>query len=323
MIKEEGVEKGLGRRKFLKDGIFFGVGSAIGVRGLKAGGFFSYPKPPAGRPILAVATGPNYDKNAIKALDLLGGMRRFVANGAKVALLPNSQSRHPGTFTSPEVLKSVIRMCKEAGASEISCLSWLDLKNWERSGLNKVIAEGGAKLVLIERKDENFQSIPIPKGAALKQAFVMKELFRHDVLIDMPITKHHEGNKFTGTLKNLMGLNSPSSNSTFHKDDQDPKAIEFLDQCIADLNTVITPQLCIVDATEYIVTNGPFGPGEILKSQAVVAGTDRVAIDAYCTTLRRMKPEDIIMIRKAYEHGLGEIDLSKVQKREAKIKPHG
>jgi hypothetical protein len=31
-----------------------------------------------------------------------------------------------------------------------------------------------------------------------------------------------------------------------------------------------------------------------------------------------MKPGDIIMIRKAYEHGLGEIDLSKVKISEAK-----
>ena len=27
----------------------------------------------------------------------------------------------------------------------------------------------------------------------------------YDVLIDMPITKDHAGNKFTGTMKNLMG----------------------------------------------------------------------------------------------------------------------
>ena len=312
------MDKGLGRRKFLKDGLFFGVVSAAGVRGLGASGLFKQSLTTKDPSLLAVITGPDYGKNALKAVEVLGGMKKFVAKGAKVALLPNSQSHHPGTFTSPEILKSVIRMCREAGASEINCLSWLNEKNWDASGLGQAIRDEGAKLILVERKEENFRSVPIPKGIALKEAFIMKELSRHDVLIDIPITKDHAGNRFTGTLKNLMGLNSPTSNNTFHKDEKDVSAIEFLDQCIADLNTVITPQLCIVDATEYIITNGPFGPGEIQKSQTVVAGTDRVAIDGYCTTLRGMKPGDIIMIRKAYEHGLGEIDLSKVKISEAK-----
>jgi uncharacterized protein (DUF362 family) len=312
------MEKRLGRRKFIKEGFLFGAASAVGVRGLSAAGLFKRSGTGKNLPTLAVVTGPDYGKNAAKAMDLLGGMKKFVAKGAKVALLPNSQSRHPGTFTSPEILKSVIRMCKDAGAAEINCLSWLNDKHWEANGLGQALKDAGATLILVERKDENFKSVPVPKGIALKEAFVMKELDRYDVLINLPITKDHSGNRFTGTLKNFMGLNSAASNSTFHKDDKDASAIEFLDQCIADLNTVITPQLCIVDATEYIVTNGPFGPGKIQTSQTVIAGTDRVAIDGYCTTLRDMKPTDIIMIRKAYEHGLGEIDLSKVKIIEAK-----
>jgi uncharacterized protein (DUF362 family) len=74
-----------------------------------------------------------------------------------------------------------------------------------------------------------------------------------------------------------------------------------------------------VDATEFITTNGPFGPGNIIKPQKVVVGVDRVAIDAYCTTLWGMKPEDIIMINKGYEHKLGEIDLKKKKIKEVKV----
>ena len=43
---------------------------------------------------------------------------------------------------------------------------------------------------------------------------------------------------------------------------------------------------------------------------------DRVAIDAYCTTLRGMKGEDIYMIKLGSEQGLGEIDLNKVKIKE-------
>ncbi len=321
------MTKGLGRRGFLKTGIIALGSAAAGAWRKDLEGFprvrlaldGAASAGTAGPSTIAVVTGSDYGRGAARAVDLVGGMGAFVPKGARVAILANSQSRHPGAFTSPDVLASVIRMCRDAGASEIDCLSWLDAKNWQGSGLDRVVSEAGARLVLVERKDESFRSVPVPKGVALKQAAVMAELSRHDVLVDVPITKDHAGNKFTGTLKNLMGLNAPSSNRTFHKDEKEPGAIAHLDQCIADLNTVITPHLCVVDATEYIVTNGPFGPGEILKSRKVVAGTDRVAIDGYCTTLRAMRPEDIVMIRKAYEHGLGEIDLSKVRVLEAAV----
>ncbi|MBA7664025.1 hypothetical protein ES703_72075 [subsurface metagenome] len=148
----------------------------------------------------------------------------------------------------------------------------------------------------------------------------MSEFFNNDFFINMPITKDHAGNKFTGTMKNLMGLNFRVNNRTFHKEGwrTEQSAIEHLDQCIADLNTVIKPTLCVVDATEFITTNGPFGPGKLIKPQKVVAGVDRVAVDAYCSTLWGLEPEDIIMINKGYEHGLGEIDLQKVAVQEVK-----
>jgi uncharacterized protein (DUF362 family) len=169
------------------------------------------------------------------------------------------------------------------------------------------------------RDESQFEPVPVPNGVALSEARVMKALADYDILIDLPIAKDHAGNKFTGTLKNLMGLNSPVSNRTFHMENwtTDIGAITHLDQCIADLNTIIHPDLCVVDATELITTNGPFGPGELIRPHKIIAGTDRVAIDAYCCGLWGLNPQDIKTITKAYEHGLGEIDLSKVNVIEA------
>ena len=75
----------------------------------------------------------------------------------------------------------------------------------------------------------------------------------------------------------------------------------------------------MVDATEFIVTNGPMGPGKIIKPRKIVAGTDRIAIDAYCITLLDKKCDDVIKIRKGYQQGLGEINLSKVKVHEEKF----
>lgn len=311
------MAKKTGRRDFLKKTAFISMTSIVGNSVISQ--LFSGPILQASEePEISVVKGSDYFKNTVKAIDLLGGIKKFIPKNSKVAILPNAQSKHPGTYTNPDIVRATVRMCKEAGAKEINFLSWLPKKFWEECGLDAALEREGAKLVLVGREDAFFMPVKIPHGKALKEAWIIKELYNNDIFIDIPITKDHAGNKFTGTMKNLMGLNSPASNRTFHKKnwDTEPNALEHLDQSIADLNTVLKPALCIVDASEFITTNGPFGPGKLIKPQKVVAGVDRVAIDAYCTTLWGLNPEDIIMIKRGFEHGIGEIDLTKVKIKE-------
>lgn len=303
------MNKNISRRSFMKKSAAIGMTSVVGST--------VFPELIWGQKTtdISVVKGNNYLKSTKKSIELLGGMEKFVSKNSKVAILANPQRNNPGAFTKPEIVRAAIQMCKEAGATEISCISWLPETNWARTGIKGVIEEEGANLIITNRKEETlFKPVPVPDGKTLKEARIMKTLYEFDVLIDIPITKDHAGNKFTGTMKNLMGLNSPQSNRTFHKEnwETDITSITHLDQCIADLNTIIKPDLCIVDATEFIITNGPFGPGKIHKPQKIIAGTDRVAIDSYCCTLWGLNPEEIIMINKAYEHELGERDLNKV-----------
>ncbi|HPW18909.1 MAG TPA: DUF362 domain-containing protein [Candidatus Aminicenantes bacterium] len=305
------MRREIGRREFFRTSAGAGLTLAWGR-------FLAVPAEAAAKaPVVGVGIGAEGEA-ALKAVRLLGGMRRFVPKGAKVALLPNVQSRHPGTFTHPEVLRAVVRMCKKAGAGEINALSWQTAKQWEDTGLKAVLDAEGAGLRIFERDESLFTPLAVPGGVALKEARPLAALAGHDVLINMPITKDHAGNKFTGALKNLMGLNSPASNRTFHRPDwqTDPEAIAHLDQSIVDLNKAVRPALNIVDATEFIVSNGPFGPGQLFRPRKVVAGTDRVAVDAYCASLWGLEPKDIVQIRKGAEQGLGRMDLDKVVIRE-------
>jgi uncharacterized protein (DUF362 family) len=309
------------RREFLKKGLKAGLVTAMSGPLL-----YEFARTPLAAlakdgPDVAVVWGDDYGKNALKAVELLGGIARFIPKNSRVAILANVQSSHPGTFTSPAVLRAAIELCRQAGAKEINLVSWQALKNWESTGLDKVAAEEGANLKLIERDEANFKPVSVPAGKALTEARIMNILLEHDVFINMPVTKDHAGNKFTGTMKNLMGINSPANNRTFHKQNwqTDSAAIGHLDQSIADLNSVIKPSLNLVDATEFITTNGPFGPGEIIRPKKVVAGMDRVAIDAYCAALWGLKGEDIVMIRRGQEHGLGQHDLKKVKIKEMNI----
>jgi uncharacterized protein (DUF362 family) len=299
-----------GRREFLKTGAGAGLTLAM-AKALAAG---SGTKPLTKPSVVGVGIGEDYARATAKAVGLLGSFKTFVPKGSRVALLPNVQSRHPGSFTKPEILRAVIGLCKKAGAKEINCLSWQTVKQFEDTGLKAVIDAEGIGLKLFEKDESLFKPVPIPKGVALKEARLLAALDDHDRLINMPITKDHAGNKFTGTMKNLMGLNSPANNRTFHKPNwkTDPDDIAHLDQCIVDLNKALKPALNVVDATEILVSNGPFGPGQLMRPEKVIAGTDRVAIDAYCAGLWGLKPDEIVQIKRASEQGLGEIDLIKV-----------
>jgi uncharacterized protein (DUF362 family) len=305
----------IGRREFFRTSAQAGLTLALGA-GFATASRAAAPKAKAS--IVAVGIGGDYEQAAMKAVSLLGGIKKFVPKNARVALLPNVQSRHPGSFTKPQILRAVIRMCKKAGAKEVNCLSWQTVKQWEDTGLKAVIDAEGAGLKIFEKDEALFKPVPVPGGQALKEARILAELFSHDLLINMPITKDHAGNKFTGTMKNLMGLNSPANNRTFHRPNwkTDPDDVAHLEQSIVDLNKAVKPALNLVDATEIIVTNGPFGPGQIMTPEKVVAGTDRVAVDAYCAALWGLDPKDIVQIRRGAEQGLGQMDLNRVNIRE-------
>jgi len=138
--------KKIGRREFVKKTAQVGFSAVIGGSVLS---HFSCSQ--AAACDVAVVSGPDYLSSTGKAVELLGGMENFVKKGSRVAILPNTQSRHPGTYTKPDIVRSVIRMCKEAGAAEVNCLSWLTPKHWEDSGLDKAVKEEGANLKLIDR----------------------------------------------------------------------------------------------------------------------------------------------------------------------------
>lgn len=173
----------------------------------------------------------------------------------------------------------------------------------------------------VKNNSGEYKEVEIPKGVSLKKAFVIKDLFDCDVFINIPINKHHAGTQYSNCLKNFMGNCKGETNHFFHsspgKDGHED--FEFLCQCIADVNLVRKPDLCISDATEVLKTNGPAGPGEIIKPQKVFAGTNPVAMDAYGSTILGYRPEDIHSTVFASKHGIGSMDLKNINIREISI----
>ena len=298
------------RRSFIKGGLALGAASLVGSTPL--GDVLGAPS----ADIVAVK-GADAFALTCKAVDALGGMGRFVAKGSRVGLLVNAPAfwRLEGSHTCTDVVLAVAKMCLDAGARELVAIRGLAPEFWKRSPLSEKHAA-----VMRSVKDSAGETVEkkLEKGVSLKTATVAKDLFDVDGFINIPVAKHHEGCGFTGNLKNIMGALSRDTCRYFHSGSGKSgyEDVEFLSQCIADANTLRRPSLCVVDATVVLASNGPAGPGDLMRPGKVLAGTDPVAVDSYAVTLHKRRPEEIAMIVKSAALGLGRVDLAKLSVRE-------
>ena len=167
------MDKKIGRREFFKKSAKIGLSAAVGYGFVSCSGGEELASSGEESVDIAVAAGSDYYASTIKAMDSLGGMKKFVPKDARVAILPNSQSRHPGTFTKPEVIRAVVELCKKADAAEVNCLTWLTQENWEASGLDVAVKEAGANLKFILAEEANFKVVPVQGWKAHQEVMVM------------------------------------------------------------------------------------------------------------------------------------------------------
>lgn len=298
------------RRSFLVASGTATLAALLGSRRLAA---TSLESPPAS-PDLAVIMGSNYYEATVRAIEELGGIEKFVPRGSRVGLLVNSPWDKPGTYTKPQIALAVLTLCTNAGAKEIISIEDASQSYWKRASLSKEHQD----LVASLKSPGEKTTIAVKGGVRLKEIDVVRDFLECDVLINVPIFKNHDGVHMTGTLKNIMGATSSSTNRNFHGVSLVPVEGYYSDplrlgECIAEANLVRQPTLCIADGTEMITTNGPSGPGRLTRPQVVVAGTDRVAMDSYGATLLDLRPDEVPTIRRASELGLGSMDLDKLR----------
>jgi uncharacterized protein (DUF362 family) len=265
----------------------------------------------AQKPVLVKVSGPGVPKDikaaVKKVLEPLGGMQAFVKKGQKVLLKPNVGFPTPPeqhATTSPEMLRAVAQMALDCGASKVLIL---DNPTRRPEACMKVVgikeAIAGMKNVhfFLPTSNKLYQKTKIPKGKVLKRTEILKDALSVDVHIAMPVAKSHNAAGFTGGLKGMMGLilDRESFHSRFD-----------LNQAIVDLNTVLKPHLVIMDGLKVMATDGPAGPGELITTNAIIAGTDPVAVDAASVGLaplygRKIKSRQIKHLKLAEKMGLG------------------
>jgi len=303
------------RRSFLKRAACLGGGVLLGQSPLPGLAQSRLQTGPAQemRPELVAVKGKDPYVNTLRAIQELGGIESFVRRGDRVGVLVNSPFKNIGASVNPAVALAVIEECLEGGAKEIRYLKDPHRGYWERSPKSGELAKA-LKALKYESGDQ--VKMEIPGGLNLKDARITKDLRDCDVFINISIAKHHQGVHYSGALKNMMGLCAFSTNSYFHLGTLKLgwyADLDHLSQCIADLNLVRKPDLCISDATTFITEKGPYGPGKLAVAETVVAATNGVSLDAFGCRFLGLQPEDVLMIGKAAQHGLGEMKPDRIR----------
>ena len=265
---------------------------------------------------LAVMHGADPAAITEAAVAALGGIARFVQPGHDVIIKPNICVNHQ-TFeyaatTNPTVVGTLVRMCLDAGAKRVRVMDTPYTGDpetaYRTSGIwDAVVAAGGQMEVMSTVK---FGDFDIPNGRDITSWPIYRDVVEADVLINVPIAKHHGSTRLTLGAKNLMGvIGRPNQ---FHRN---------LDQRIADLNTRLRPALTVVDAVRILTDHGPGGGNldDVKKMDMVIASHDGVVADAYATTLFGLTPDDIGYIRLGAEMGLGVKDWAGVRVVEATV----
>jgi uncharacterized protein (DUF362 family) len=299
------------RRLVLKGAAAAGIGTALCGVWPHAG--------EAGEPgaaDLASVKGGDPARAAAAAIEALGGMGRFVPRGATVGLLINHQFRHAGAHAHPAVAQTIARLCFEAGATAVLSLKEPRFAYWPTAG------PGADAVRRMTPCSGAYETTALPLGKALKRTDLIKEYLTADVLVNVSVVKHHEGTEFACVLKNAMGALTDAACRFFHFGHGTGGwygDVEFLSQCVADLNRLRRPDLAVADATAVLTSNGPFGPGRVARPQVVIAGADAVAVDAAAAPLLGLEASKIAMIARSAALGLGEADLAKVRRREVAL----
>jgi uncharacterized protein (DUF362 family) len=274
------------------------------------------PAPTGDQAYLAVAHGASPAAITEAALKALGGIERFVKSGQNVVIKPNiCVDYHTAEYaatTNPEVVATLVKLCLGAGAKRVRVMDMpfggTPESAYAISGIADAVKGAGGEMEIMSQV--KFTQTAIAGGKDIKTWEIYRDALEADVLIDVPIAKHHSLARLTLGGKNLLGL--VSRPNQIHQN---------LGQRIADLISVIRPTLTVVDAYRILVAHGPTGGSlnDVKDTQTIIASHDIVAADAYGATLFNLKGADIAFVKAAADMGLGTLDLTSVKVAEVSV----
>ncbi|HTQ56961.1 MAG TPA: DUF362 domain-containing protein [Bryobacteraceae bacterium] len=258
---------------------------------------------------LAVARGDDPASLLRRAVDSLGGIRRFISRGDVVAIKPNmawDRAPEQAANTNPQVVAEMVRLCREAGARSVmvSDVSIHDARLvFARSGIAAAARAAGATIILPAPR--HFREMNL-QGEVLGVWPVFTPLVQADKVINMPVAKQHSLTGVSLGIKNWYGLLGGPRRQLHQR----------IHECLADLAAFVRPTLTVLDAWRVLLRNGPTGGNleDVTPAHTLIAGVDPVAVDAWAARAWwNLDASQLPYLKLAAARGLGTADPEKLR----------
>lgn len=236
----------------------------------------------------------------VRTSDRAEGVRRALAllgmppvKGKTVLLKPNFNSADPAPgSTHNDVLRALVEAFWEGGARSITVADRSGMGDTRRvmqqKGIFALAAELGFEtLVLDELGPEDWVPVQPPDSHWSRGFLFARPILEADVIVQTCCLKTHRyGGHFTLSLKNSVGMVAkygPDGYNYMAELHNSPHQRKM----IAEINVAYRPALVVLDGVEAFVTGGP-DRGKRVQAEVVLAGTDRVALDAVGVAILRL-----------------------------------
>jgi uncharacterized protein (DUF362 family) len=264
----------------------------------------------------------------VKTSDRAEGVRRALAllgvdpgRGNRVLLKPNFNSADPAPgSTHDDVLRTLVQELWVMGAKSITVADRSGMGNtrrvMEQKGIFGLADELGFDTLVFDDLDDEGWVLMEPHDSYWEKGFfIARSCLETDALVQACCLKTHRfGGHFTLSLKNSVGLVAKFGPGDGYNYMSELHSSPHQRRMIADINAAYEPALVVMDGVEAFVTGGPAN-GKLVRSEVVLAGTDRIAIDAVGVALLRhfgTTPEvgrgpifELEQIARAVDLGLG------------------
>jgi uncharacterized protein (DUF362 family) len=216
-----------------------------------------------------------------KALDMLG-IRP--TQGKRVFLKPNYNSDDPAPgSTHPDVLRAMAEWLWDTGAESITVGDRSGMGNtrrvMDRAGAFELASALGLETVVFDELGADDwvvqQANHWSRGFPLARPVVEAE----SLVLACCLKTHRFGGHFTLSLKNGVGMVAKKIPGDGYDYMTELHRSTHQRRMIAEINAAYAPDLVVIDGVDAFTTGGP-ARGTRVHAEVVLAGTDRVALDA-------------------------------------------
>jgi len=235
----------------------------------------------------------------------------------KVLVKPNFNTADPTPgSTHNDTLRAIFEWLKEKEARELTLGERsgppLTVDVLREKGIYQLQEELGFGIINFDELTEEDYVHFYQEGLHWKNGFIIPRVVKEaEAMVNTCCLKTHGfGGVFTMSLKLAVGLvprrgfqYMPELHASFH-----------MGEMIAEINAAYTPDVTVLDGVEAFTAGGP-ATGSVKHAKVILAGKDRVALDAAgLAVLKKMGSNNVIIntpifaqdqIRRAAELGLG------------------